>query len=71
MSSSSFFVRADDLIACLQREPKDKVVFGYWASWFADAPLLAYVETLPPERRGTAPAFAFPIGLARKPSEQK
>jgi hypothetical protein len=66
-----FFMKADDLIACLRQNPQIKVVFGYWSRWFADPKLLAYIQTLPPERRGTAPSFAYPLGLAPRPPEKK
>jgi 4-amino-4-deoxy-L-arabinose transferase-like glycosyltransferase len=67
---SSFFMRPDDLIACMQQQPHAKVVFGYWSSWFADQRVLDYVKTLPAERRATAPTFAWPLGLAPKPPEK-
>jgi hypothetical protein len=65
-----FFIRPADLIACLEQQPHAKVVFGYWSSWFIDPSLRAYVDALPPERRATAPSFAWPLGIAPPPPQK-
>jgi hypothetical protein len=66
-----FFIKPADLIACLEREPQTKIVFGYWSRWWVDQRLLDYVAALPPERRPPAPAFAWPLGLAAPPSSSQ
>lgn len=47
---SPHHVDAEALIACLERDPGIRIALGYWALWFVDDRLRAYLETQPPER---------------------
>lgn len=45
-----FHLDREKLIACLEADPRIRMGLGYWSTWFVDAPLAAYLASLPPER---------------------
>ncbi len=45
-----FYLGREELIACLEADPSIRIGLGYWSIWFVDAPLAAYLASLPEER---------------------
>lgn len=45
-----FQLDREDLISCLEADPRIRIGLGYWSTWFVDAPLATYLANLPPER---------------------
>ena len=50
LTGSRFHIGPEELIACLDWDPRIRVGIGYWGSFFVDDRLRAWLEKQPPER---------------------